>query len=181
MCTCFLAQRGVVVIVSFSELKTCFQRWKKNVLPQQLPATNRSCPGRVLHGRAFNHAYTQQNHPRHHDTSSVVGKSFVAVNIAWFKAVSILQLLQTLTASFSFRLLHEQKGLLRHQLPVTEVDGSAHQHFDPFVFRETHAQVDGAFLKVQQIEVNALVELAVVECEVELAWRIEEHDLVVGV
>jgi hypothetical protein len=49
------------------------------------------------------------------------------------------------------------------------------------MLRKAHTEVNRTFLQVQQIQVDAFVEFAVIECKVELARRVEKHDLVVGV
>ena len=46
---------------------------------------------------------------------------------------------------------------------------------------QTDTKLNWAFVQVHQVEIDALVEFAVVEGEVELARRVEKHHLIVRV
>ena len=75
----------------------------------------------------------------------------------------------------------KQERFFRDELPVAEIDSPAKLHLNSQVLRQGHTQVDWSFVQVDQVQIDALMELAAVEGEVELARRIEEHHLIVGV
>ena len=75
----------------------------------------------------------------------------------------------------------EQERLLGDKFPVTEINGPAELYLHTEMLRQGHTKINGSLIEINEVEVDSFVEITAIKSEMELTWRVEEHDFIVGI